>query len=314
MPIGEEQMDHKTINVLYHSDEDGIAAAYAAWLKFQDSANYVRVQYGQPFPNITINSESEIYIVDFSYDRETLISLNEIVKKLVVLDHHKTAKDALEGLEFAKFAPSMSGATMAWHYFHPDVPMPVAIKLVEDYDLYKFDFPQTRAFIAGVSKHPELFDLYFWHRICNSISELETVMKHGEFMLEIQNNQVEKFKKSTEKWFLTTYKGKRVAVFNSTEDVNLRNRYAEVLYNDADLNIDFTISYLFKSDGGIILSFRAKNKETDVSQYAKALGGGGHETAAGVKVDFVIGVAILNLLYNKENVDQYMREVLHVTV
>jgi len=82
------------IYVLYHSNcYDGFGAAYAAWKKFGDSAEYIPVSYGYPPPKL--DNPEIIYVVDFSFpieDMERLASKAE----LVVLDHHKTAQERLE--------------------------------------------------------------------------------------------------------------------------------------------------------------------------------------------------------------------------
>ena len=95
--------------VLYHAGcHDGFGAAWAAHQKFGDSAEYTAVQYGQDPPNI--EAGSEVYIVDFSYPRPILEALNKKMSKLVVLDHHDTARKELEGLDYATFDMDKSGA------------------------------------------------------------------------------------------------------------------------------------------------------------------------------------------------------------
>lgn len=81
--------------VLYHGNcYDGFGAAYAAWRVFGDDATYIPVVYGQPFPP-EVPVGATVYILDFSYPRDELIEHHGWSKKLVVLDHHATARDAL---------------------------------------------------------------------------------------------------------------------------------------------------------------------------------------------------------------------------
>ena len=113
------------IYVLYHKNcMDGKGAAYAAWKKFGESAKYIEVNYGEPVPEMT--DASEIYILDFSYPKDVLYKMAETAK-VVVLDHHKTAQADLEGVEFAKFDMTKSGAVLAWEYFHPNSPTPMSL-------------------------------------------------------------------------------------------------------------------------------------------------------------------------------------------
>jgi oligoribonuclease NrnB/cAMP/cGMP phosphodiesterase (DHH superfamily) len=75
-----------------------------------------------------------VYILDFSYDEETLRNLYKKVE-VVVLDHHKTAEKDLKDLSFAKFDMNKSGAMMAWEYFHPEKEVPLMIRYIQDRDL-----------------------------------------------------------------------------------------------------------------------------------------------------------------------------------
>ena len=99
--------------VLFHANcNDGFGAAWVAHRKFGSDAKYQPVQYGDAPPR---NVEGrEVYILDFSYKRDVLLALHEQAESLLVLDHHMTAKDDLEGLEFAQFDLERSGATIAW--------------------------------------------------------------------------------------------------------------------------------------------------------------------------------------------------------
>ena len=56
---------NSNVLILRHGNcSDGAGAAYAAWKKFGDSAEYVEVHYGNPPPDVT---GREVYILDFSY-------------------------------------------------------------------------------------------------------------------------------------------------------------------------------------------------------------------------------------------------------
>lgn len=125
-------------HVLYHANcYDGFGAAFAAWKKFGDQAEYIPVSYGQDAPFI-LESEG-IFIIDFSYPINTLNNLSQIAP-VVVLDHHKTAEEALSphvGKDNPKiiFDMNKSGALLAWEYFHPETPVPLLIKHISDRDL-----------------------------------------------------------------------------------------------------------------------------------------------------------------------------------
>ena len=81
--------------VIYHADcTDGFGAAFAAWLKLGDEAEYLPMRYGQAklheaLPFNPLNRE--IYILDFSFERQIMEFIFKDAKRVVWLDHHKTA-------------------------------------------------------------------------------------------------------------------------------------------------------------------------------------------------------------------------------
>ena len=130
------------IKVLYHANcTDGAGAALAAFIAMGDTAEYIPVQYGYPPP--MYGPSDIIYIVDFSYPRSVLMDMADRVSMVVVLDHHKTAKADLEGLEHDNmkvfFDMNKSGAVLTWEYFHPDRPTPLLFNHIQDRDLWKFE-------------------------------------------------------------------------------------------------------------------------------------------------------------------------------
>ena len=147
-----QNTDSKWVYVLYHANcFDGTGAKFAAWKRFGDAAYYIPVQYGKPFPDmVKLGPETDVYILDFSYPRDFLEELHSKVHKLVVLDHHKTAQADLAGLDYAKFDMNKSGAVLAWEYFHPGKVVPDMLRLIQDGDLWKFEFAETKALRAAL--------------------------------------------------------------------------------------------------------------------------------------------------------------------
>jgi hypothetical protein len=82
--------------VIYHDKcADGIVAAWACWKRWGDAPEYLAANYGhQPPANV---ANRNILIVDFSYPADDLRSMVAAgARSIVVLDHHKTAQEALE--------------------------------------------------------------------------------------------------------------------------------------------------------------------------------------------------------------------------
>ena len=286
-----------TIYVLHHADTDGRAAGYAAWRRFYFHAHYHEVQYGQPFPlDLTmLTKEDEIYILDFSYSRVILEQVNVLVGKLVVLDHHKTAEEELRGLPYAIFDMSKSGALLGWEYFLPNEEVPKAVILANDWDLWTFEYPETKAFQAGVIKTNVGNNWKKWYQLCTDDFALANVIKEGYHILEQQDNLIAKYIRGKNNILVTTFRGLRVALYNYREYIS---EMAEAIYLDKTLNVDFTWGYFFLADGKCIFNYRApKSNSVDVSEIAKSFGGGGHEKSAGASLEFSKAAAILAELY-----------------
>ena len=134
---------------LYHANcNDGSGAALAAWMRFGDEGHeYIPVQYGAPPPEIA-KGES-VCILDFSYSREVLREMAKTANSILVLDHHKTAQEALsepfdKELNIStEFDMSKSGAVLTWEKFHPGKPLPELFAYLQDRDLWRFELDGT---------------------------------------------------------------------------------------------------------------------------------------------------------------------------
>ncbi len=143
----------KDIVILYHgSCPDGFAAAYAGWKKFGDTAEYIAVYHGDPVPEELAGKE--VYIVDFSYPKEALLTLEASAKRLVVLDHHIGAKEAVESVREHIFDNDHSGAGIAWKYFHGDAKFPRILAYIEHNDLWKRELPHAKVIGAYLGTIP----------------------------------------------------------------------------------------------------------------------------------------------------------------
>lgn len=141
-------MQSPQITVLYHANcSDGFGAAYAAWKKFGDAATYHAAHYGEEPPDV---AGKVVFILDFSYSRDTLKAMIEAASSLTVLDHHKTAQADLEGLPGVYFDMTKSGAVMAWEFFHPDKQVPEFLRYIQDRDLWNWKLPPQQRILSSV--------------------------------------------------------------------------------------------------------------------------------------------------------------------
>lgn len=263
--------------ILYHGNcYDGFGAAWAAWRCYGDRADYDACLYGLDPPSIA--GRHELFLLDFSYPRDTLMQWAECGVRITVLDHHLTAEKIL--------APSglwppdncrividkeKSGARLAWEYFHSEPP-PELILHIEDRDLWLFALPGTEAIHMALQIYP--FDFKVWDELCEDLPQLK---REGEVCLRLCAQQVKTICRNV-RW--KTMGSHRVPVVNSSlYSSEVGHRLCD-LYPEAP----FAAYYFDRGDGKRQWGLRSVG-DFDVSAVAEQYGGGGHKNAAGFEED-----------------------------
>lgn len=268
-------MSSKSTYVLYHANcPDGFGAALAAWLTLDDTAFYIPVQYGEPLPEII--DGSPVYIVDFSYDREMLLALKARCPALVVIDHHKTAKDALADLDFATFDMDKSGAVLTWEHFNPGVDVPLLLQYVQDRDLWRWKLQDSREVSAFLSIRPREFGV--WEALLEAAEDgiPESWVYMGDAVLTSQKTQAASL---CDHAFTVQVGGQTIPAVNSPL---LQSEIGEELCK-RNPDAPFAAAFFCLGLDTEVWSLRSRNG-FDVSAVAKSYGGGGHPAAAGFKV------------------------------
>ena len=269
-------MRAKNIWVLYHADcMDGYGAA---WKSFGDSAHYKAVRYHEPIPKLPDNIE--LYILDFCYSMDDLVSTAQRVRKIVVLDHHISAQKDYEtyinhsttpsNLEI-NFVQEHSGCIIAWNYFQGNKEAPKLLQYIEDHDLWWHKLPKTEAISKALYlRLPVNFSAF--EKI-----KLSTLEREGAILLKQHRLNIRRLVNTRHKVKLNGIEGLAVnapGMFSS----DLGHALAKL-----------------SDTYGLIYSWHGKRKryecglrsigEFDVSELAKVYGGGGHQNASGFTVD-----------------------------
>jgi hypothetical protein len=235
----------------------------------------------------------DVVIVDFCYKRPILDDMAAKASGVLILDHHKTAHDDLKDIEgpaswepwlaaapangaFSKlgavFDMDRSGAGLTWDFFFPDTARPRLLDHIEDRDLWRFKLDGTREIQAALFSYP--YDFAVWDRF----------MLHDEFdQLRTEGAVIER------KHFRDIDELLGVCLRRLTiggHDVPVAN-LPYTLTNDAGHKMaagePFAACYYDREDGRVF-SLRSTEDGLDVSEIAKAYGGGGHKHAAGFQV------------------------------
>lgn len=270
----------KETYILFHANcFDGTGAKYAAWKKFGTNAKYIAVQYGKEPPEMTPGSD--VYILDFSYDRTTLEALRAVHAMVVVIDHHKTAEEALRGLPDCVFDMEKSGAVLAWEYFHPGKPVPGLLEIIQDRDLWRFKFDNTRPITRAL---PLLENkMSNWNQVV--VDEAKgryskwKLLEWGTTLLNSDRLKIASVLAGKVKPL--PFCGFTAGVTNSTE---LVSEIGNAICQDFTPKVDFAVIYSIMNDGMVLFSLRSEG-DMDVSAVAKKYGGGGHANSCGFRGD-----------------------------
>lgn len=277
--------------VIYHGPEcaDGFTAAWAVHRALGDSVLYVPANYGEAPPWDLINGR-DVLLVDFSYPYDDLFNMSHICKSVTVLDHHKTAYEALmpllaDGTIEGVFDMEHSGARLAWNAFHRAPPSSL-IRFVEDRDLWKHKMDHTKAINAAIGSYAKTFENWdMLHRLFVE-GDLSPLIASGEAILRVQDQQIKQIVKGVRQIFLG---GFRVPVANCpgflASDVGNAMCGMHWSYNDDTLGVrvPFAATY-FDGAEERYFSLRSTDAQEDASAVAKLYGGGGHRNACGFRI------------------------------
>jgi len=274
---------------IYHDNcDDGFAAAYAVWKRFGDAVSYVPCQYGQDAPDVT---GQDVLIVDFSFKKDVMQAMADQAKRIIVLDHHKTAEAELAdfinlecvGGPFEKryadkliegvgvcFNMKKSGCRMAWEYCFGNDPMPDWFAAVEDRDLWRFELRATKEISISIRSMPrdfELWDMFTAERLAN---EGVAIRRYVDMIIS----------NICDTAFQEEIAGHKVPVAACSYDF-VSETANELLHRNPDAPF---AACVVRSFDGTTYSLRSTDDRMDVSEIAKANGGGGHRNAAGFRV------------------------------
>ncbi len=273
------KINEKNIVVFYHADcMDGYASAWAMWKVFANKARYQAVRHDTPMPDFPIGAE--LYIVDFCYSMDELVSAAKKARKIVVLDHHISAQKDFESYQKQSPIPSNlevnfiqnhSGCMIVWQYFQRDIEPPILLQHIEDHDLWRHQLPQTEEICKALYLRLPV-DFSAFEKI-----KLPTLQREGAILMKQQQLNVNRLFKARHSVRLEKIKGLAVnapSMFSS----DLGHKLAEK-------SCTFGLTYFYHGKRQCYDCALRSIGDFDVSELAHKFGGGGHKNAAGFSVD-----------------------------
>lgn len=261
----------KNTVIIYHGDcTDGYTGSYVAWKKFGDNAIYIGAK-DRLVPPENLEGK-DVYIIDYSYPKDVLLDLEKKTNKLVILDHHISAKDDVISVKEHVFDNEHCGSYIASRYFFPDEKVPALVEYVEDGDLYKFVLPNSRAILSYLYSQEYSYELFTeLQRELEDINGLNKIIDYGNLLSKEHAKMVNYFAERAEKVIFEGYE-----IYASNANKIVVSDLGHIL---AEKTNSFSLIYYY-DEGKMKCSLRG-NGSVDVSIIAGKYGGGGHHNASG---------------------------------
>lgn len=274
---------------IYHANcADGFSAAWAVRKAFNGNVDFEPGFYNRPPPDVT---GRDVIIVDFSYRRPVLEGMMALAPRLIVLDHHETARHNLEfldnaadvdpndiGTACATFDMERSGSMITWDHFFPNQDPPALMKHVQDRDLWKFELPGTREIQAWMFSFPYDFGKYDIMMEMREDELQEVAVVEGRAILRKHDKDIAEM--------LEVQKGMRMVIGGYDVPVaNLSYIFASDAAHTLAGQLEPFGACYFDKAAGRVFSLRSAAHGVDVQRVAQSYpGGGGHIHAAGFEV------------------------------
>lgn len=295
--------------VYYHANcPDGLAAALVCWQAFdvhdKESARFIPVDYDDT-PIFSDYFQKEVFIVDFSFDEATLRQIADDCESLVIIDHHKGAREAIMAIDNhpkvdIRFDLNYCGTALAWMYFtyYPDCPLPPVTELppfiqyIQDRDLWTKALPETDAFNKAFCLNLGCQD---WHRLNILYEEFNSEQSDFVKLNNASPPRLINRGLNIQEWYehqlQQLLKNAGFTIFNGyyVPCCNVPGAFASDMGNLLIKEypwVAFAMTYFQRSDGRFQVSLRSDDDRADVCEEAKHHGGGGHRNAAGCIIEF----------------------------
>lgn len=272
------------VNVLciYHGNcADGFTGAWVV-RKFLSEDNpdaiveYYPGFYGKPAPTNEYIAGRVVIMVDFSYPREAIIKMSEGAGRITIIDHHESAMGNLVDLPKnteAVFDMERSGAGLAWDVLIGG-PRPPLIDRVEDRDLFRFKFSDSRSVNSTLSSHEYTFEN--WDFLMN-----QTIID-----LDIEGRSITRKHMKDIFEFSSVATQQRKIAGHVVPVINILYTYGSEATNILAKGKPFAAYYW--DDGEYhnfgLRSIKDQEGSLNVSEIAKTFGGGGHAHASGFRI------------------------------
>ena len=235
------------IHVFHHNDQDGLGSAALVRRAFPKQAmRFICCCYDVPLDSHldSIDSNDQVYIVDYSFKESTVKELLGIIEKVGVdhvvwLDHHKSSAELVKKHpDLLKLGGTVdlrfSGMALTWMFLQ-GLPYseesfqkcPFCVRLVSDYDIWTKVYPECDPFKMGMDTHDLSVESEIWDKVLSDESCLLEVVNQGRtvknFLKHYYAHKMQRY------GFVTRFAGYDCLAINIKDDKNLDYYFDEEL-------------------------------------------------------------------------------------
>lgn len=281
---------------------DGCCSCAILKEKYKENAKYLEVDYADADPayperytkfisEVENIRDGEVIMADICLKKEIVDMFIAKNNEVTIIDHHATVKPIIDDLRILKennpniklniiFSDDNkeSGAMLTWKYVNPQLSPPLLVTLVEDYDLWKFMYPETKPFHAKLldnNKQPKDYSKEFFSDLLHNEEKLNILIKEGKGIYESYINLLNEYADKSEEVILDGKKGLMV-----NAPMKYRSDLGEIVNKRSGT---FALIWEEQNDGIVSCSLRSQ-KGFNVKEMAEKMGGGGHENAAAFRM------------------------------
>lgn len=270
------------IKCFYHDDLDGQCSAAIVAQALGPDIEFQPINYNDVDCLIGETGYQLIYFVDFTPRTDLLDALAKNNTGIIILDHHKTAFEHIDEIKALGhenirmiFDLAFAGCGVVWKYFFPEEPMPLAARLTQDFDIWKWEIKETGDFVAAM-KIEDVNSQKYWLTLFADEAKVEQLIVQGKTINAYERIYYARTLKNNA--FEAEFEGYRILVCDCP-GANSK------LFGDRFKDYPFVMKYEFDGHDYMVSLYSycpdGKTPIVDVSEIAKKYGGGGHAAAAG---------------------------------
>lgn len=277
--------------IIYHAGcIDGFTAAWVAVRTLESlgqTCDLYPANYGDETPLPGVYKHKSTYILDFSYPHDDMVQMYNDCDRLRVLDHHASAEENCKDLSFCTFDMERSGAGLALQHwveacYAIDSGGIDLVDFVEDYDLWKWEFPETQAIHHYISTIE--MTLSNWDQLAEDMAnDYNRIWRSGEAIQRYADKMVGEIAGLVYKGRLPVWGGHKEDVLICNCPRQLTSLVGERLLAVYDKE-PMVAMYYQDENKRFQFSLRSRSgKECRVDMVAGYYSGGGHHEAAGFR-------------------------------